>query len=163
MTTRQWGWWNPSKYDVWETDPVDSFELTELRFSVPGEDYSGFFSVEFYSEVSAQGIQYENEGTLAAKDLLTSEITVYDLALAQDVNLNGGYFFKPWIALSYMQIEERRFPQLAEETPIDRADSGLWGAAVGLDAETPLPWNLRLSGRLVARLGHRRPKGNLHP
>lgn len=146
-----WGWWNPSKYDVWETEPVDSFELTELRFTVPGDEYSGFFAVEFYPELSGEGIQYTDDGTVAAEDLLTCNITVYDLGLAQDLNLEGGYFFKPWIALSYMQIEERKFPQLAEEAPTDRADSGLWGAGIGLDAETPLPWNLRLAGRLVAR------------
>ena len=147
----EWGWWNPSKYQLWETDQDDSFDLTELRLTLPGKEYSGFFAVELYPELTGEGVQYDDEGSLIAEHQLEVEITVYDLAMAQTLNTHSGRLFRPWVALTHMQIEENRYPVHEEGLPVDRATSKLWGAAVGFDAETPLPWNLRLSGRVVAR------------
>ena len=65
-----WGWWNPSKYDIWETDPTDSFDLSDLRFLVPGSDYSVFLSVEFYQELAAEGVQFEDVVVIVADHLL---------------------------------------------------------------------------------------------
>jgi hypothetical protein len=146
-----WGWWNPSKYQLWEADQDDSFDLAEIRLTIPGEEFSGFLAVEFYPELTGGGVQYDEEGTLFAAHHLETEITVYDLAMTQTLKTQGDLLFRPWIALTHMQIEEKRYLLQEEGLPVDRARSKLWGAAIGLAAETSLPWNLRLSGRVVAR------------
>ncbi|MEN8163909.1 MAG: hypothetical protein ABFS37_07260 [Acidobacteriota bacterium] len=146
-----WGWWDPRKYQLWEADQDDSFDLAELRLTMPGDEFSGFLAVELYPELTGTGVQYDDEGALVAEHQLEAEITVYDLAMTRTLNTQGAWLFRPWIALTHMQIEEKRNALQEEGLPVDRARSKLWGAAVGLAAETSLPWNLRLSGRVVAR------------
>jgi hypothetical protein len=146
-----WGWWNPSKYDVWNADDDSSFDLADLRFMVPFEDYSVFLAAERFPDLSGNGIQYDEDGSVLADQQVEVGIDTYDLVLAQDFRLLGGDLVRPWIGVTYMLIDERRIYPSAPETADDRADSKLWGAAVGLDSDLVLPRNLVLSVRLAAR------------
>ena len=146
-----WGWWDPSKYQTWDTVDESSFELAEIRLRLPGEEYSGFLSVELYPQLTGEGLQYDEDGSVIALHSLEFEIKVYDLALTQNVVFPSGDLLRPWIALTNMQIKERRIPLQEPGLPVDRAESKLWGAAVGLDAEFGLTGNFIFSGRLVAR------------
>ena len=152
-----WGWWNPGKYDDWQTGEDQELGLAEARLLFAGETYTVLFNLERYPTLEAAASRTGEETGEEINHELTTEFEAYDLALAQWFGGKEGVGIMPWVGVTYMRINETR-ATVAESVDgtdrfEDRASSRLWGALLGADWGVRLKPRLLLSGRMVLRWG----------
>jgi hypothetical protein len=148
-----WGWWNPSKYDVWDPDEGDDFGLTDLRLLVGSRDYTVLLAGERYPTLNAVGTYQDPATGDTVTDSVNLESWMIDLGLGRWLGRdmrNGGM---PWIGLTYMRIDEQLTPGTAAGSggSSDTASSGLWGIAAGADGSITVWKSLDITGRLLVR------------
>lgn len=151
-----WGWWNPGKYDDWQTGEDKEFGLAEARLVLSDPTYSVFLNFERYPTLEAAGSRTDGETGEEIFHELTTEFEAYDLALAQWFGNEAGVGVMPSVGVTYMRINETREVHI----PIgivggysDQAASRLWGILLGADWGARLAPRLLLSGRVVLRWG----------
>ncbi|MFV2073562.1 MAG: hypothetical protein ACC742_13025 [Thermoanaerobaculales bacterium] len=152
-----WGWWNPEKYDDWQTGEDKETGLAEARLLLTGDVYTVVLNLERYPTLEAAASRTDEETGAEINHELTTEFEAYDLALAQWFGGKENVGIMPWFGVTYMQIKETR-ATLAESTDgtnrfEDRARSRLWGALLGADWRARLKPRLLLSGRMMLRWG----------
>jgi hypothetical protein len=151
-----WGWWNPEKYDDFQTVEDRDLGLVEARLLLSGDTYSAFLNLELYPTLEAAASRTDGLPGGGISYEFTTEFEAYDLAFAQRFGDETGFGVMPWVGLTYMRIDETREVHI----PIgyvggysDQAASRLWGIVLGADWGARLAPRLRLSGRVVLRWG----------
>lgn len=152
-----WGWWNPGKYDDWQTGEDKELGLAEARLVLSDPTYSVFLNFERYPTLEAAGSSTDGETGEEIFHELTTEFEAYDLALAQWFGDEAGLGVMPSVGVTYMRINETRVAvgqsvNGAGEAE-DQAASRLWGVLLGADWGARLAPRLLLSGRVVLRWG----------
>ena len=152
-----WGWWNPGKYDDWQTGEDKEFGLAEARLVLSDPTYSVFLNFERYPTLEAAGSRTDGETGEEIFHELTTEFEAYDLALAQWFGDEAGLGVMPSVGVTYMRINETRVAVGQSVNGAgqaeDRAASRLWGVLLGADWGARLAPRLLLSGRVVFRWG----------
>lgn len=144
-----WGWWDPPKYANWAPTADDGFDLVEGRALLTGETYSVVFTYEQGPRLRGAGDVEANSGTSSAHAELTTDIEIYDLAIAQAFGHGERIAVMPWFGATRIAIDERRV--VSGQTGADFANSSLWGVAAGADALLKVAPRWALSGRVTFR------------
>ena len=152
-----WGWWNPGKYDDWQTGNDQEFGLAEARLLFSGATYTVLVNVERYPTLEASASRTDEETDEEINHRITTEFEAYDLALAQWFGGKAGVGVMPLVGVTYMRINETRVAvgdsvNGADQFD-DRAASRLWGVLLGADWGARLAPRFVLSGRVVFRWG----------
>ncbi len=144
-----WGWFNPGKYDDWQTADDQEFDLAEARLLVRGKNYTSFLGFEHYPSMSAVGNYSSGSGEMIRDDL-TAELEVYDLGLSQTYKLKRSSTVSPWLGVTHIRINETLSSEPSDQ-PDATATSRLWGAGLGTDLGLELTDGLLFTGRFVIR------------
>ncbi len=150
-----WGWFNPSKYDSWQTEGDDQFGFAAARITWSHPTYPIMLGGEWYPKLEAVGT-VESSGTSAGYvDQLDGDLEAYDLALGQFYGKYGRPIVTPWFGVTQIRINESR-SRIGEggdpTNPDDSsAQSRLWGVMGGADAEIPLRPGWFAIGTVVIR------------
>jgi hypothetical protein len=145
-----WGWWDPAKYDDWETIETSEFHLADARLLFSGTTYSIIAGGEWYPDLEATASRTDGDTGNEIHDDLTASFRAYDLAIAQFYGRADRTGWMPWFGATMMEIDETRSSM---DSATDRADSRLWGVVVGADVGGRVVPRLLVSGRVVARWG----------
>jgi hypothetical protein len=144
-----WGWWDPPKYADWVPTADDGFGFVEGRAMLTGETYSVVFTYERVPSLRGAGDVEAASGTSSAHADLTTDIEIYDLAIAQAFGHDEKIAVMPWFGATRLVIDERRV--VTGQSGADSANSSLWGAAAGADALLKVASRWAVSGRVVFR------------
>lgn len=142
------GWWNPGKYDAWQSDPDEGFDLTGARMLFVTGDYTVIVGAEHHPTLSGTAQVDDGLGGFDELDV-RMEIEAYDLALSQAFGEPGRAVFAPWVGVAHFRIKERRTD--AGASPAETAMSRLWGVTLGLDWGVTVAGDFALTGRAFGR------------
>jgi len=148
-----WGWWNPEKYDEWQTGEDQEFGLAEARLLFSGVTYTVLFNLERYPTLEAAASRTDSVTGEEINHEITTEFKAYDLALAQWFGDKAGVGVMPLVGVTYMRISETRSAVDELGNGKNQAASRLWGVVLGADWGARLAPRLVLSGRVVFRKG----------
>jgi hypothetical protein len=150
-----WGWWNPSKYDEWNTDSGSTLGVADARLLVAGSGYTILLAGEWYPRLEATGSFEDPQTTETVVDELSWDVEAYDLGIGQFFGRDRRTGVMPWVGATYVRISEELVhvsgPGSGSDGLRDTSSAGLWGVVAGADAGVRVLSVLDVTGRLLFR------------
>jgi hypothetical protein len=113
------------------------------------------FAAEQYPRLRARALPVGGSADVAAGYDLVAELEVYDLAVAQRLEIPGRASVLPWLGVSHLRVDETRTTldgsMMADDGLVDDATTRLWGVVAGFDGSVRLSASLGLTGRVAVR------------
>ncbi len=98
-----WGWWNPSKYDSWQSTGDDEIGLAAARIVWDHPTYPFMLGGEWYPKLEALGTVESSDAGAGYSDQLVGDLEAYDLALGQKYGDDYKANITPWFGATNRQ------------------------------------------------------------